>query len=171
MRALSCRVRGSLANGGINPGRVRRPVIQLDSFVRDAGATVVSSSPGPLVIEAGVGLHSRPRRTVQRWDNGDSCRSDATCRPPRPASTSAPAAGGGKKRRRGNAGCRSVTLADGSSWCMPMRVTMVKKRLSDGTECQKCRGRHGLFSITRSVVTDRRIVWAHDGDAESPGMH
>jgi hypothetical protein len=51
-----------------------------------------------------------------------------------------------------------------------MHVTMVKKRTQDGTECRKCaqatehlRAR-GLWSR----IDD--IVWAHEGDASSPGM-
>ncbi|HJQ85152.1 MAG TPA: hypothetical protein VKA21_13800 [Candidatus Binatia bacterium] len=51
-----------------------------------------------------------------------------------------------------------------------MRVTMVKKRLADGTDCRKCaevteylQGR-GLWERIDEVV------WADERDPESPGM-
>ena len=51
-----------------------------------------------------------------------------------------------------------------------MRVTMVKKRLSDGTECRKCQDATALLQSRGLWSRIDEIVWAHDGDAESPGM-
>jgi hypothetical protein len=51
-----------------------------------------------------------------------------------------------------------------------MRITMVKKKLRDGSDCRKCeevteylRGR-GLWERIDEVI------WAEEGNAESPGM-
>lgn len=51
-----------------------------------------------------------------------------------------------------------------------MRITMVKKRLADGSDCRKCaeatdhlRGRGLLDRIDE-------IVWAEEGNPSSPGM-
>ncbi len=51
-----------------------------------------------------------------------------------------------------------------------MHVTMVKKRLADGTECRKCQ--EATAHLQSRGLWDRinDIVWAHEGDAASPGM-
>ncbi|MGB7219944.1 MAG: hypothetical protein WBD07_14185 [Vicinamibacterales bacterium] len=51
-----------------------------------------------------------------------------------------------------------------------MHITMVKKRLADGTECRKCQEATALLQ-SRGLweqVTD--IVWAHEDDPTSRGM-
>jgi hypothetical protein len=51
-----------------------------------------------------------------------------------------------------------------------MRVTMVKKRFADGSDCRKCAEvtayleRRGLWNRIDEVV------WAQEGDPQSPGM-
>lgn len=47
---------------------------------------------------------------------------------------------------------------------------MVKKRLSDGTECRKCQDATALLQSRGLWSRIDEIVWAHEGDAESPGM-
>ena len=53
---------------------------------------------------------------------------------------------------------------------MAMHVTMVKKRLADGSDCRKCAEvtayleRRGFWSRIDEVV------WAHEDDPQSPGM-
>ena len=54
---------------------------------------------------------------------------------------------------------------------MPMHVTMVKKRLSDGTECRKCQEATALLQSRGLWSRIDEIVWAHEGDPDSPGMH
>jgi len=51
-----------------------------------------------------------------------------------------------------------------------MHVTMVKKRLADGTECRKCV--EATEHLRSRGLWDRvdAVVWAHEDDAESPGM-
>ena len=51
-----------------------------------------------------------------------------------------------------------------------MHITMVKKTLKDGSDCRKCaeatehlRGRGLLDRIDE-------VVWAHEGDSQSPGI-
>jgi hypothetical protein len=51
-----------------------------------------------------------------------------------------------------------------------MHVTMVKKKMADGSDCRKC------AEVTEYLRThgfwDRidEVVWAHEGDPKSPGM-
>jgi hypothetical protein len=51
-----------------------------------------------------------------------------------------------------------------------MNVTMVKKRLTDGSECRKCQEATGLLQ-QRGLwgrITD--VIWADEGDPSSAGM-
>ncbi len=51
-----------------------------------------------------------------------------------------------------------------------MHITMVKKRLTDGTECRKCvEATTHLRSRGLWEHVDE-IVWAVEGDADSPGI-
>ena len=51
-----------------------------------------------------------------------------------------------------------------------MHVTMVKKKLADGTDCRKC------GEVTEYLQTHGfwgridEVVWAHENDPQSPGM-
>ena len=51
-----------------------------------------------------------------------------------------------------------------------MHITMVKKRLADGSECRKCQ--EASEHLTSRGLWNRidEIVWAQEGDAGSPGM-
>ncbi len=51
-----------------------------------------------------------------------------------------------------------------------MHITMVKKRLTDGSECRKCVA--ATAHLRSRGVWDRidEIVWAHEDDPASPGM-
>lgn len=51
-----------------------------------------------------------------------------------------------------------------------MRVTMVKKRLRDGSDCRKCA--QATEQLASRGLLDRidEIVWAIEGDADSAGM-
>jgi len=51
-----------------------------------------------------------------------------------------------------------------------MHITMVKKRLSDGSECRKCQ--EASDHLHSRGLWDRidEVVWAHEGDDTSPGM-
>jgi hypothetical protein len=51
-----------------------------------------------------------------------------------------------------------------------MHVTMVKKKMADGTDCRKC-AEVTEFLRTRGLW-DRidEVVWARENDPESPGM-
>ncbi len=51
-----------------------------------------------------------------------------------------------------------------------MHITMVKKRLVDGSECRKCV--EATEHLRSRDLWDRidEIVWAQEGDAASPGM-
>jgi hypothetical protein len=53
---------------------------------------------------------------------------------------------------------------------MPVHVTMVKKRLSDGTECRKCQEATALLQSRGLWSRIDEIVWAHEGDPDSLGM-
>ena len=50
-----------------------------------------------------------------------------------------------------------------------MHVTMVKKKLADGTECRKCA--QATEQLRARGLLDRidEFVWAQEGDSESPG--
>jgi len=51
-----------------------------------------------------------------------------------------------------------------------MHVTMVKKKLADGSDCRKC-GEVTAYLETHGFwdrIDD--VVWAHENDPESPGM-
>jgi hypothetical protein len=51
-----------------------------------------------------------------------------------------------------------------------MHVTMVKKKLRDGTDCRKCA--EATEHLKSRGLWDRidEVVWAHEDDAQSPGM-
>lgn len=51
-----------------------------------------------------------------------------------------------------------------------MHITMVKKRLADGSECRKCQ--EATTHLRSRGLWERvnEIVWADEGDATSPGM-
>jgi len=51
-----------------------------------------------------------------------------------------------------------------------MHITMVKKRLADGSECRKCQ--EASEHLHSRGLWDRidQVVWAQEGDAASPGM-
>ncbi len=51
-----------------------------------------------------------------------------------------------------------------------MHVTMVKKKLKDGSECRKCN--EATEHLRSRGLWDRidEVVWAHEGDPESPGV-
>ena len=65
---------------------------------------------------------------------------------------------------------RCCQTADARGKLARMHVTMVKKKLADGSDCRKCAevsaylGQHGF--------SDRidEVVWAHENDPDSPGM-
>jgi hypothetical protein len=50
-----------------------------------------------------------------------------------------------------------------------MHITMVKKRLEDGSECRKCN--QATEQLRNRGLLDRidEIVWADEGDPDSPG--
>lgn len=51
-----------------------------------------------------------------------------------------------------------------------MHITMVKKKLADGTDCRKC-GEVTEYLATRGLWGRiDEVVWAHENDPESPGM-
>jgi len=51
-----------------------------------------------------------------------------------------------------------------------MHVTMVKKKLRDGSECRKCA--QATEQLRTRGLLDRidEVVWAQEGDSESPGI-
>ncbi len=51
-----------------------------------------------------------------------------------------------------------------------MHVTMVKKKLEDGSDCRKCA--QATEQLRARGLWDRidEIVWAQEGDSDSPGM-
>ena len=51
-----------------------------------------------------------------------------------------------------------------------MHVTMVKKKLADGSDCRKCAD--ATEHLRSRGLLDRidEVVWALEGDAQSPGM-
>ncbi len=51
-----------------------------------------------------------------------------------------------------------------------MHITMVKKRLADGSECRKCQ--EATTHLQSRGLWDRvnEVVWAQEGDEASPGM-
>ena len=51
-----------------------------------------------------------------------------------------------------------------------MHITMVKKRLADGSECRKCQ--EAMAHLQSRGLWNRidEVVWAQEGDASSPGM-
>lgn len=51
-----------------------------------------------------------------------------------------------------------------------MHVTMVKKRLKDGSDCRKCN--EATEHLKKRGMIDRidEVVWAIEGDPDSPGM-
>ena len=51
-----------------------------------------------------------------------------------------------------------------------MHITMVKKRLADGTECRKCQEATAHLESRGLWGRIDEIVWAQEGDASSPGI-
>lgn len=51
-----------------------------------------------------------------------------------------------------------------------MHVTMVKKRLLDGSECRKCQDATALLQARGLWDRIDDIVWADEADVQSPGM-
>src|SRR6185436_10083768 len=51
-----------------------------------------------------------------------------------------------------------------------MHITMVKKRLADGTDCRKCA--EATDHLRSRGLLDRidEVVWAVEGDPDSPGV-
>ena len=51
-----------------------------------------------------------------------------------------------------------------------MHITMVKKRLADGTDCRKCA--EATDHLRSRGLLDRidEVVWAEEGDPSSPGI-
>lgn len=51
-----------------------------------------------------------------------------------------------------------------------MRITMVKKKLADGSDCRKCAD--ATEHLRARGLLDRidEIIWAEEGKPESPGM-
>ena len=51
-----------------------------------------------------------------------------------------------------------------------MHITMVKKRLADGSECRKCQEASGHLQSRGLWGRIDEVVWAQEGDAASAGM-
>ena len=51
-----------------------------------------------------------------------------------------------------------------------MHITMVKKRLADGSECRKCQEAGATLQSRGLWNRIDEVVWAHEGDDTSPGM-
>ena len=51
-----------------------------------------------------------------------------------------------------------------------MHITMVKKRLADGSECRKCQEATAHLQSRGLWNRIDEIVWAREDDASSPGM-
>jgi hypothetical protein len=51
-----------------------------------------------------------------------------------------------------------------------MHITMVKKRLADGTECRKCQEATAHLQSRGLWARIDEIAWAHEDDIASPGM-
>ncbi len=51
-----------------------------------------------------------------------------------------------------------------------MHITMIKKRLADGSECRKCQEATAHLQSRGLWPRIDEIVWADEGDATSPGM-
>jgi len=52
----------------------------------------------------------------------------------------------------------------------PMHVTMVKKRLADGSECRKCQDATAHLQSRNLWNRIDEVVWAREDDAASPGV-
>ena len=51
-----------------------------------------------------------------------------------------------------------------------MHITMVKKKLADGSDCRKCAEVTALLERRGFWGRIDEVVWAHEQDAQSPGM-
>ena len=51
-----------------------------------------------------------------------------------------------------------------------MHITMVKKRLADGSECRKCQEATAYLESRGLWPKIDEVVWAHEDDSTSPGM-
>ena len=51
-----------------------------------------------------------------------------------------------------------------------MHVTMVKKKLADGSDCRKCAEVTAMLERRGFWHRIDEVVWASEGDPESPGM-
>lgn len=80
------------------------------------------------------------------------------------------APGGTAQRRVSRPAAPPVTVAGGCAKDTAMHVTMVKKKLADGSDCRKCAEVTAL--LERRGFWDRidEIVWAREGEPDSPGM-
>jgi len=51
-----------------------------------------------------------------------------------------------------------------------VHVTMVKKKLADGSDCRKCAEVTAYLDARGLADRIDEVVWAQEGDPESPGM-
>jgi hypothetical protein len=51
-----------------------------------------------------------------------------------------------------------------------MHITMVKKKLADGSDCRKCAEVTALLERRGFWNRIDEVVWAHEQDPQSPGM-
>jgi hypothetical protein len=51
-----------------------------------------------------------------------------------------------------------------------MHVTMVKKKLADGSDCRKCAEVTAFLAARGLWERVDEVVWAHENDPDSPGM-
>lgn len=51
-----------------------------------------------------------------------------------------------------------------------MHITMVKKKMQDGSDCRKCAEVTELLQSRGFWDRIDEVVWAREGDAQSPGM-
>jgi hypothetical protein len=51
-----------------------------------------------------------------------------------------------------------------------MHVTMVKKKLADGSDCRKCAEVTAFLEARGLADRIDEVVWAHESDPASPGM-
>src|SRR2546427_12950252 len=51
-----------------------------------------------------------------------------------------------------------------------MHVTMVKKKMADGSDCRKCADVTAYLQARGFWDRIDEVVWAHENDPESPGM-
>ena len=61
-------------------------------------------------------------------------------------------------------------MADRGITSLGMHITMVKKRLKDGSDCRKCS--EAMEHLRNRGLLDRidEVIWAIEDDPQSPGM-